>query len=236
MCRLAAFPPNCSKEDALKILLGFASGNPDGAGSVYVKDGHFKVNKWPISLRQVLSEKLPLLDHMPYPGWTMVHLRAASHGDNIPQNTHPFIKGNWAFCHNGIWRDYSIVKAAFSRLYRFEGQTDSEVAAQMFAAAGPRKFIRSVKDGGVYLALHRSGKLYAVCTEGGDMSYTETPNGIIVASTFPEYTSQVTIDSGWLKLNPEGTLVKKRIHKSAFLLRSDYWRDYKDDKSLLADI
>ena len=116
MCRLAAFPPMFPRRKALEILANFYAGNEDGTGSVYVKDGKFVVNKWRYRLETVIKRKFPLLDHMPYDGWTLAHLRAASHGKIRKVNTHPFIRGDWAVVHNGIFSEYKIVKAALSPL------------------------------------------------------------------------------------------------------------------------
>lgn len=234
MCRLAAFAPSFPKQEAEKILFDFAKGNTDGVGSVHIKKGEFVVNKWPFSIYKVIRKNLPLLDHMPYPGWTLVHLRSASHGANTYNNTHPFIKGNWAFCHNGIWRDYSIVKAAYSRMFNFKGDTDSEVAAQLFTSAGPRNFIRAVKDGGVYLALHKTGKLYAICTLLGDLEFTKTPHGIVIASTLPPgYTKVTTIGEGWIKFNSRGKIDKKDFKEQDYnLYEGESWKDWDKPRKL----
>src|SRR5579859_2244118 len=155
MCRLAAFPPGFEPRHAIKILARFAKGNEDGTGSVYVKDGVFVVNKWALPLAQVVGRSYPLLDHMPYDGWTVCHLRAASHGGNTHDNTHPFVKGDWAVVHNGIWSEYDLVKAALKRYVKFSGETDSEVAAQLLATVGPKQFGRLIDYGGVFLSLNK---------------------------------------------------------------------------------
>jgi len=153
---------------------------------------------------------------MPYPGWTLVHLRAASHGGLTYQNTHPFIKGDWAFCHNGIWGDHKIVKAAYSNLFKFEGQTDSEVAAQLFSSIGPQKFIKSVTSG-VYLTLHITGEVYTICNEFADLDIAKTQYGYIVASELPETLKATKIKKGWIDFNPLGQINKKAYIKDKFV-------------------
>ena len=128
MCRVAAFPPGFPRKEALEILANFENKNTDGTGSAYVLDGKFVVDKWAKPFSSVIRTK-PFLSHMPYNGWTLAHLRAASHGDNVKKNTHPFVVGPWAFIHNGIWSEYNLVQLALSKQIKMEGETDSEVAA-----------------------------------------------------------------------------------------------------------
>jgi len=219
MCRLAAFPPGFSKVDALDVLGNFIRGNVDGTGSVYVKDSQFVVNKWPLPLMKVVEDKLPLLDHMPYDGWTVVHLRAASHGKVSLANTHPFIRGNWAVVHNGVWASYDVVKAALRKYEKFDGETDSEVAAYMIDTIGPKKFFELVNQqsrGGVFLCLERTGNLWVVKTSGIlDMATTE--RGTLLASDLPFFNvddmpylkTSTRVDSGWIKLHAQGHIIKK---------------------------
>ena len=119
MCRLAAFPPNFPRKEALKIMLNFESFNTDGTGYTYIENGKFVTKKWPKDFSSLIKSGKPLLDHMPYKGWTIVHLRAASHGANTMENTHPFEIGPWAICHNGIWSDYDVAKLALSKYVKF---------------------------------------------------------------------------------------------------------------------
>lgn len=54
-------------------------------------------------------------------GWILGHTRNASEGGRTPQNTHPFVREGWAFCHNGTLFDY---RPATER--QTWGDTDSE--------------------------------------------------------------------------------------------------------------
>lgn len=210
MCRLAAFPPNFPKREAYNIMWNFLKGNTDGTGSIHVKDGQFVTRRYPISLTRVVKEQRVLLGHMPYPGWTVVHVRAASHGSNKVANTHPFIKGKWGVVHNGVWSEYEIAKAALNRLVDFEGDTDTEVAAYVFSAIGPKKFSKLIDFGGVYLGLHQSGDLWAVKTSG-DLVKAQTKHGVVLASELPlKYNdAEEEIEEGWIHLGANGKIIRQ---------------------------
>lgn len=210
MCRLAAFPPNFPKKDAYNIMWNFLKGNTDGTGSLHVKDGQFVTRRYPYSLTKVVKEQKILLGHMPYPGWTVVHVRAASHGSNKVANTHPFIKGKWGVVHNGVWSEYNIAKAALHRLVEFEGDTDTEVAAYVFSAIGPKKFSKLIDFGGVYLGLHQSGDLWAVKTSG-DLVRAETKYGQVLASELPDKydDDEKEVKEGWVHLSADGKIIRE---------------------------
>lgn len=211
MCRLAAFPPGFEPRHAERILSRFVASNTDGTGSVYVKDGEFVVNKWPIPLDKALNKSL--LSHMPYDGWTVVHLRAASHGGNKMTNTHPFVKGKWSIVHNGIWSEYDLVKSALKKYVSFEGETDTEVAAQLFADVGPKRFSKLVEFGGVFIGLNLNGDLWVVKTSG-DLEMVKTKKGQLLGSTLPEVFEAETQPEGWLHFNTKGELVSQ--HKKSY--------------------
>ena len=56
-------------------------------------------------------------------GTLIAHFRKASTGGNVRENTHPFRKNGWFFCHNGTV--YQAEKLPLKK-YTPEGQTDSE--------------------------------------------------------------------------------------------------------------
>ena len=127
MCHNSHLSTRFPRNEAIQILKNFEDKNTDGTGSAYVKDGKFVVDKWAKPFSSVIRRK-PFLSHMPYnDGWTIVHLRAASHGKNLKENTHPFVVGDWAFIHNGIWSEHELVRLAISNQVTMEGDTDSEV-------------------------------------------------------------------------------------------------------------
>lgn len=216
MCRLAAFPPNFPKKEAYNILWNFLKGNVDGTGSIFVKDGQFVTRRYPYSLTKVVKEQRILLGHMPHPGWTVVHVRAASHGSNKVANTHPFIKGKYGVVHNGIWGEYNIAKAALHRLVEFEGDTDSEVAAYLFSSVGPKKFSKIVDFGGVYLGLHQSGELWAVKTSG-DLVMAQTKYGPVLASELPAKYEEEEIEEGWAHFDAKAKLIRRVEHNNRWV-------------------
>ncbi len=223
MCRLAAFPPMFPRRRALEILANFYAGNEDGTGSVYVKDGKFVVNKWRYSFKTVVNRKYPLLDHMPYKGWTLAHLRAASHGKIRKVNTHPFIRGEWAAMHNGVFLDYKVVKAALSPFTKFESQTDSEVAAAIWQFSGPSKFYKNMSTG-TFLFLNKDGSLYVTVANGSDLSFRNLKYGTLMASELNDdmYKSHTKVLEGWFKLDAKG-----KIEKSSFEPDDFYSWDFK---------
>lgn len=216
MCRLAAFPPNFPKEKALDIIKDFSIGNDDGTGSVYIKDNEFIVNKWPLSFEDIVDKKLPLLDHMPYNGWTIAHVRAISHGGKSVRNTHPFILDNWAMAHNGIFSEYAPVKAILQKALRvdFESRTDSEVALQLWEHVGKEQFIKSMSSG-VFMFLNKTGQLDVVCCSGGDLMFQKTKWGVVLASELDKekYKRTHTVLEGNFKLSKNGLFIHSNWEK-----------------------
>lgn len=206
MCRLAAFPPNYPRELAMAILLRFEGNNTDGVGSAYVKNDEFVVDKEPIALSELLETR-DFLAHMPYNGWTIAHLRAASHGENALRNTHPFIVDDMCMVHNGVWSAYNIAALAMNKT--MEGETDSEVAAHLINTVGYKKFSDAVDFGGVFLTLQRNGEL-AVIKASGDLELFErTDKTMLLASTLDgrKYKRAYEAEKGWYKFSKEGLLV-----------------------------
>ncbi len=210
MCRIAAFPPNFPRNEALSILENFENKNIDGTGSVYLQDGKFVVQKWAKPFSWVVRNR-PFLTHMPYnKGWTLVHLRAASHGKNRQENTHPFIVGPWAMIHNGIWSEYNLVKMALSKTIKTQGDTDSEVAAHFWNVIGPKKFSEAVDYSGVFMSLNKNGHLWMVKTSG-ELEINALTNGrLLLASELHPMTYEKRIDAlnGWYHFGPDGKYIK----------------------------
>lgn len=208
MCRLAAFPPNFSRAKAIEILLECEACNTDGTGYTYINDGKFVTHKWPRALSSLLKRGKPsILGHMPHPTWTIVHLRAASHGANTLENTHPFeIADKWAICHNGIWNDYDVAKLALTNYVQFKGETDSEVAAHLFNNLGPKKFAQEIKSG-VYLGLNLDGSLWVAMTSGELVLNSLKDDQVLIASelSHEKYPDQADAIEGWYHFNTDGT-------------------------------
>lgn len=223
MCRLAAFPPHFPQDKALEILLEMEGGNVDGVGSAHVgADGNFVINKFPTSLSKIMEKGTPFLSHMAgegYNGWTIAHLRAASHGVVAMKNTHPFQIGKtWAFAHNGVWSDYSIVKLALSKTTKFEGETDTEVAGHLFAIGGARAFCDTIDSAGVFLGLRKDGALYIVKTSGSLEFDDLSENRVLAASDLKraEYPKSGIVQAGWYYFNKAGKLIKSGKKETSY--------------------
>ena len=128
MCRILAIPPGFSRDEAIRILSDMeAMKNRDGVGYAYL-DGkkRFQIVKYPKSLSFVLRKHRPFLTHLPHDGWTLIHLRAASHGSVTMENTHPFEVGDWAVVHNGIWSDHWIASILMDKLGKIKDDFEAK--------------------------------------------------------------------------------------------------------------
>ena len=211
MCRLAAFPPNFPRNEAIEILKNFENNNTDGTGAAWIKDGKFVIEKYPRSLSKVLR-KHRFLGHMPHVGWTIAHLRAASRGDSSLVNTHPFVAGKWVVCHNGTFDEFKIVKLALGNRIKFDGETDSEAAAHLISGAGPKRFSETIDWAGVFLALNIHGDLWAIKTSG-DLEIQALPkNKVVLCSKFDfsEYGNADEAQIGWYHLDKDGRYIKHK--------------------------
>lgn len=228
MCRLAAFPPGTSANEAHEIVAKFVKGNDDGVGSCYVEKGEFKLQKYPYSYQQAVSKKDKLFDHMPYDGWTLAHVRMATHGGNEYKNTHPIIKGNYAVVHNGVFSDSRLVRAALADSVKWSGETDTEVAAYMLNKLGPSEFYKVMPSyAGVYLALHRDASLVAIKMGSGDLELKRNENDtFILASEFPwtesYWKKRLSAEAGILKLDKEGHALNFKFKKQEEEQKKEY--------------
>jgi predicted glutamine amidotransferase len=220
MCRIACFPPLFPQDKALEILLDFEHGNTDGVGSVHVQDGEFVVNKYPKSLSRVLKKDFSFLGHMPYNGWTLAHLRAASHGCNADRNTHPFVMGDMALIHNGIWSEYKIAKMILNNKKEIQGETDSEIAAHVISRVGPKKFGKVVDYGGVFAMLYKNGEMWVVKTSG-DLAALRWKGKTLLASELDfEYRRQKNVNEGWFHFGIDGKLIDFKHYRESYMAPS----------------
>lgn len=214
MCRIAAFPPGFSREVALEVLTDMEGvRNIDGTGVCYVKNKQFVIDKAPRSFSQIIKDKPDeFLSHMPYnDGWTIVHLRAASHGEKKRINTHPFVAGPWALIHNGAWKSYKMVKLALTAAkIQMKGDTDSEVAAHLWNIGGPRQFANVVHWGGVFMGLNLDGHLWVVKATGDLRIKALNQEKIFIASEISYLKFGKSIDAlyGWYHFGPDGKYIK----------------------------
>lgn len=211
MCRLAAFPPTTGPEEAKDIMDFLYGSNDDGVGVGYVKNREFIVKKYPISYEQAKKNGSPLFDHMPHNGWTIAHVRIATVGAIKTVNTHPFVKGNFLVCHNGSYSDHAVVRNALQGFAKFEGDTDSEVAAFLIHRWGPGAFYTRTEYKGVYLVLDRDGRLTAINT-GGDLEIEtlSKERGIqVIASDLPKQYDPVEYRKGFFIGDKHGKVTVK---------------------------
>ena len=227
MCRLAAFPPGFPRDAAVCILKSFSVGNDDGTGYAFVHNGEFVVKKWAHPLKRVLKRNHDFLGHMPYTnGWTIAHLRAASHGAARLVNTHPFIKGESCVVHNGIWSEYSVASAALEGVASFEGQTDSEVAAYLINKLGPKRAYKVIDRGGVFLDLKKTGELWILKTSG-ILDSIKIGDTALYASELPNKLDSKIVDDGWIRLRANGTLISRRVASSwSYAAKDEYEYEY----------
>jgi hypothetical protein len=151
---------------------------------------------------------------MPHDGWTLAHLRAASHGEVEHRNTHPFVVGNFAYIHNGVWSDYEIASNLLKSFgTKFTGETDSEVAAHYMNRIGKERFIDTVGNSGVWARLHINGSVELVKTSG-DLEAAKLESGaVILASTLnsSKYPSAKETFKGWIRFDATGRYVNHRL-------------------------
>lgn len=206
MCRIAAFPPGYPKEKAHEIIEQFLGGNDDGVGSAYVKDGEFIVKKYPYSYKEALVKKDDLFEHMPYDGWTIAHIRMATHGGNTLQNTHPIIRGDYVGVHNGVFSPAPLLRAALDGGTQWSGETDSEVALYLYNKWGRDQFYKEMPGGsGVYVVLNRKGEL-DVAKTSGELRFMKLDNGtFLIASSLPFKWNDIYVSNGCYGFNPDGT-------------------------------
>ncbi len=96
--------------------------NSDEWGFAFFENDQWKINKKPSSLcNQDITQK-----QFKFKSKIIIeHIRFASCGEKIHDNTHPFNIENWVFAHNGTAND---IKSFHLEKYKPQGGTDSEYA------------------------------------------------------------------------------------------------------------
>lgn len=210
MCRLAAFPPNFPRDEAKDILLNMLKKNTDGFGYTYLKSPRrFHLVRYPGSIEDIIDHE-ETLGHMPHNGWTIAHMRLATQGGNFDRNTHPFIKGEWAVVHNGMFGNSDRLRLALEvGGARFAGETDTEVASTFIARMGPKWFSHKFNWEGVYLCLNKDGHLYAVNTQSSGDLKAHGMGGTVLLSSELDMTKYKSehLTTGWYKFSKEGELI-----------------------------
>lgn len=213
MCKIAVFPKNFDRDEAIFILENMENGNIDGTGFVYVENGEFVTKKWAKPVSKIIKNKKGFLAHLPnHNGWTLVHLRNASIGNICPENCHPFVINNWGIAHNGSFKDFNLIKLVMSSSgVKFDGTTDSEVMAKLITMIGPKKFTKEIDDAGVFACLNKNGLLH-ISKTGKSLYFNKKENGTIVIATEFEYLKYKDKDyfsNGWYLFGQKGNLMFK---------------------------
>ncbi len=124
MCQLLGVSSNKEIDIALSLKEFRHRGreNYHGWGFAFFEEGKWKVIKQPSSLYEedITQQKFKFKSKI-----IIGHVRLASCGDKIHENTHPFQINNWVFAHNGTVKK---IKNFPLNKYIPEGDTDSEYA------------------------------------------------------------------------------------------------------------
>ena len=134
MCRMLAISsepadPVLSRE-LISSLFRMAGEHPHGWGLVHYEDDGPVMVKMPVRADGSLEARKAAEGARST--IVMGHIRNASIGGQTLENTHPFVDGHWAFCHNGTVDVHSILRQRLGpeRRRRLRGETDSEVLFQ----------------------------------------------------------------------------------------------------------
>ena len=134
MCRILAvvprgpLPPSLLRDFGVLATYGdvFPDENPghhDGWGLAVARGGAWEyLGREPLSAAGsvAFAAAVERAQQGPPPEVLIAHLRAASQGKVTLENTHPFLKEKWAFCHNGTIYGLKLPQPGMV------GQTDSE--------------------------------------------------------------------------------------------------------------
>lgn len=127
MCQLLGLSSNMKVDIQLSLLEFRHRGNknPHGWGFAFYNDGEWEVIKKPRpqSCENVEEETFQFESKI-----IIGHVRLASCGNKIHQNTHPFKINNWVFAHNGTVSKIINSPKFMLEKYKPEGETDSEYA------------------------------------------------------------------------------------------------------------
>jgi len=124
MCQLIGISANTNVDInfSLREFKHRGKNNPRGWGFAFFENNQWEVIKKADSLHRenILQKQFDFKSKI-----IIGHVRLASCGDHVHENTHPFNKENWVFAHNGTVN--SIKKFSPGR-WQPDGDTDSEHA------------------------------------------------------------------------------------------------------------
>ncbi len=133
MCRLLGLIANKPVDLRFSLFEGnhtlheMSNRNPDGWGlGWYEEGGQAHVFKEPLSASQ--SQSFRSTAHQ-ISRVFVAHVRRGTQGNNVLENTHPFLHGVYLFAHNGTVNEHEALRAKLSTEHRnaLAGKTDSEV-------------------------------------------------------------------------------------------------------------
>jgi predicted glutamine amidotransferase len=103
----------------------------------------------------------------------VAHVRQRTVGPLSHDNTHPFLKDGWVFCHNGTIKDVDFLKANTSekRLSELSGQTDSELLLAYLLSAVDAAACIAVADSRFESALMQATRVITEREDFGSCNY-----------------------------------------------------------------
>lgn len=139
MCRFLAIVSSeptrfaVTLHEAPRSLSNLSHEHPDGWGLAAYEEGDARWQLDRGTERAAHCPRFQALAQSLHGELLLAHVRQKTVGPTRLENSHPFTRGRWAFCHNGTLKDVDAVRARASaaRLAEIEGDTDSEV---LFAA------------------------------------------------------------------------------------------------------
>lgn len=132
MCGLAgwyglALPERAKQEELLRLLMRKAQARgTDSFGLAYKRGGQTRVQRGLGPVSQWIARKPAQLKEVANSRIVIGHTRAASQGEVVLRNAHPFRVGNWIGAHNGMIRNAAALNQEAT--YAPRGETDSEEA------------------------------------------------------------------------------------------------------------
>jgi glutamine amidotransferase len=131
MLAISSEPANPKlSRDYISSLFQMAAEHPHGWGLVHFEGDGPVLLKAPVRADRSAEARRAAAE--PRSSIVIGHIRKASIGGRTLENTHPFVDGQWAFCHNGTVDVHKILRQRLGpeRRRRLKGGTDSEVLFQ----------------------------------------------------------------------------------------------------------
>ena len=116
---------------------------------------------------------------------------------------------------------------------KFEGDTDSEVAAHLWNIIGPKKFSEEIDFGGVFMGLHRNGELWVAKTSGDLEIKALRKERVLLASEFDHQKYEECVEAllGWYHFGRDGKYLKHKENKESWHSGYPYTGSYRSPSS-----